>query len=132
MERYVRHNLRVLAEPITILANPTYLPPAGGRQYDRLWTDAADAADHPGGDGQPRGLGDQRRSGCPTSDSSAWPKKMGAKFTFGSNNFDDHPIDMSRCIEAIDRYGLTKDDMYVPCESNALVTEAVTVHGQRS
>ena len=39
---------------------------------------------------------------------------MGAKFTFGSNNFDDRPIDMTRCLEAISRYGLTKDDMFVP------------------
>ena len=40
MERYMRHNLRVLAEPITILANPTYLPPAVEGMYDQLWTDA--------------------------------------------------------------------------------------------
>ena len=41
-------------------------------------------------------------------------KKMSAKFSFGTNNFDDRPIDMTRCFEAIDRYGLTEDDMYVP------------------
>jgi histidinol phosphatase-like PHP family hydrolase len=54
--------------------------------------------------------------------SSPWPherfirmaKNMGAKFTFGSNNFDDKPINMSRCIEAITRYGLTPDDLYMP------------------
>ena len=39
MERYVRHNLRMLAEPITILANPTYLPPPVKDNYDQLWTD---------------------------------------------------------------------------------------------
>ena len=39
MDRYVRHNLRVLSEPITILANPTYLPPAVADKYDELWTD---------------------------------------------------------------------------------------------
>ena len=41
-------------------------------------------------------------------------KAMGAKFTFGSNNFDDRPHDMSRCLNAIDKYGLKKADMYVP------------------
>jgi hypothetical protein len=41
-------------------------------------------------------------------------KKMGARFSFGSNNFHDRPISMSRCIQAIDKYGLTKDDMVVP------------------
>ena len=41
-------------------------------------------------------------------------RRMGAKFTFGSNNFNDKPIDMSRCLEAIGEYGLSKKDMYVP------------------
>ena len=40
MDRYVKHNLRVLAEPITILANPTWLPPSVEDQYDQLWTDS--------------------------------------------------------------------------------------------
>ena len=39
MKRYVRHNLRVLSEPITILANPTYLPNSIKDKYDQLWTD---------------------------------------------------------------------------------------------
>ena len=54
--------------------------------------------------------------------SSQWPhdrfirlaKDMGAKFSFGSNNFNDVPIDMTRCFEAVATYGLVKDDMYVP------------------
>ena len=39
---------------------------------------------------------------------------MGAKFSFGSNNFDDKPIDMTRCFEVIDKYGFTKDDIFLP------------------
>ena len=46
--------------------------------------------------------------------SAVLAKKMGAKFSFGSNNFNDQPIDMSRCFEAIERFGLTKDDVHVP------------------
>jgi hypothetical protein len=114
MRRYMRHNLRVLAEPITILANPTYLPPSLEDKYDQLWTDErmrqviqAALANH---------------VALEINASSPWPherfirmaKNMGAKFTFGSNNFDDKPINMSRCIEAITRYGLTPDDLYVP------------------
>ena len=41
-------------------------------------------------------------------------RQMGAKFSFGSNNFDDRPINMDRCFQAIKRHGLTKQDMYVP------------------
>ena len=58
MERYVRHNLRVLSEPITILANPTYLPPAVEDMYDQLWTEPRTARDHPSGGQQQRGTRD--------------------------------------------------------------------------
>ena len=114
MERYMRHNLRVLAEPVTILANPTYLPAAVEKMYDQLWTDermrriiqAAIASDV--------ALEINARSGLPHDRFIRMAKEMGAKFSFGSNNFDDRPIDMTRCFEAIVRYGLTKADMVVP------------------
>ena len=54
------------------------------------------------------------RSGLPHDRFIRMAKDMGAKFSFGTNNFDDKPIDMSRFMEAIDRYNLSKDDMYVP------------------
>jgi hypothetical protein len=41
-------------------------------------------------------------------------KQMGAKFSFGSNNFHDKPIDLSRCLEVIDTFGLKKKDIHVP------------------
>ncbi len=114
MERYVRHNLRVLAEPITILANPTYVPPPVADQYDELWTDQrmrtiirAAIANHVA-------LEINARSGLPHDRFIRMAKQMGAKFSFGSNNFDDKPIDMSRYFKAIDQYKLTKDNMYVP------------------
>ncbi|MEA3366482.1 MAG: hypothetical protein U9R68_00035, partial [Planctomycetota bacterium] len=108
------HNLRVLSEPITILANPTWLPPAVKDKYDELWTEARmqkvirAAIDHR------VALEINARSGYPHDRFIRLAKTMGAKFSFGTNNFHDKPIDMSRCFEAIRRYGLTKDDMYVP------------------
>lgn len=114
MERYVRHNLRVLSEPIDILANPTYLPPALEDRYDDLWTDTrmrrVIAAAVAGG----VALEINVRSGLPHDRFIRLATRMGAKFTFGSNNFDDRPINMARCAEAIDRYRLGKDDMYSP------------------
>lgn len=114
MDRYVRHNLRVLSEPITILANPTYLPPAVADKYDELWTDermrqVIDAAvkNHVA-------LEINASSKLPSERFIRMAQASGAKFTVGSNNFDDRPIDMSPCIDMIDRCGLTKEDMYVP------------------
>ncbi len=113
MERYLKHNLRVLSEPITILANPTYLPPGLEDKYDQLWTEERmrqviqAAVDH--------------HVALEINASSPWPrerfirlaKRLGAQFTFGTNNFDDQPISMSRCVDAISRYGLTPSDFWV-------------------
>jgi len=114
MERYVRHNLRVLAEPITILANPTYLPPAVKDRYDELWTDERMRTVIQAAIDNNVALEINARSGLPHDRFIRLAKQRGAKFTLGSNNFDDKPIDMTRCVEAIERFGLTKDDMYVP------------------
>ncbi len=114
MERYVRHNLRVLAEPVTILANPTYLPPPVAEMYDELWTDERmlrvirAAVDHG------VALEINARSGLPHDRFLRLARREGARFTFGTNNFHDAPIDMSRCFQSIERYGLRKRDMYVP------------------
>ena len=102
MERYMRHNLRVLAEPITILANPTYLPPPVEDLYDELWTDERMQQVIQAAIDNNVALEINARSGYPRERFIRMAKKMGAKFSFGSNNFDDKPIDMSRCFEAID------------------------------
>jgi hypothetical protein len=114
IERYIRHNLRVLSEPITILANPTYLPPAVKDMYDELWTDERMRRIIRAAMDNQVALEINARSGLPHDRFIRMAKRMGAKFTFGSNNFDDRAIDMTRCFQAIDRYGITKDDMYVP------------------
>jgi hypothetical protein len=114
MQRYLKHNLRVLSEPVTILANPTYLPPAVKDKYDELWTDERMRRVIQAAVDNQVALEINAQSGLPHERFIRMAKQMGAKFTFGSNNFDDRPIHMTRCFEAIDRYGLTKDDLYIP------------------
>jgi hypothetical protein len=114
MEEYMKHNLRILDEPISILANPTYLPPCISNQYERLWTDVrmkqviAKAVE--------KGVALEIQAG------SAYPKlpflklakEMGAKFSFGSNNFDDKVKDVSRWFEMIKTLDLQKADVTHP------------------
>ncbi len=114
MERYVQHNLRVLAEPITILANPTYLPPAVEDLYDQLWTERRMRRIIQAAVNNNVALEINGSSGLPCDRFIELAKQMGASFSLGSNNFNDVPIDMGRCLEAIKRHGLTKKDMYVP------------------
>jgi len=114
MVRYLRHHLRVLAEPITILANPTWLPKAVADRYDELWTDERMKTVIRAAIDNDVALEINARSGYPSERFIRLAKKMGAKFTFGTNNFDGKPIDMSRCLEAIGKYDLGKDDLFVP------------------
>ncbi len=114
MKRYVQHNLRVLAEPATVLANPTWLPDCVADQYDALWTNARMRTIIQAAIDNNVALEINAGSGYPHERFIRMAKKMGAKFSFGSNNFDDQPHDMSRCLKALDKYGLTKADMYVP------------------
>jgi hypothetical protein len=114
MERYVRHNLRVLSEPITILANPTYLPPAVADKYDQLWTDARMRRIIEAAVANRVALEINAQTGLPHDRFLRMAKQMGAKFTFGSNNMDDRPIDMTRCFEAAARCGLTPENILVP------------------
>ncbi len=113
MKRYMRLNLRVLAEPITILANPTYLPAAVADEYDKLWTDDRMKTIIQAAIDNNVALEINASSGLPSDRFIRLAKKMGAKFSFGSNNFDDKPISMKRCFEAIKRFGLTREDMYI-------------------
>ena len=114
MERYVRHNLRVLSEPIQILANPTWLPPSVADRYDELWTDARMRRVIEAAVKNKVALEINATSGYPHDRFIRLAKQAGAKFTFGSNNFDDKPIALTRCLQALETYGLGKDDLYIP------------------
>ena len=112
MERYMAHNLQVLDEPISILANPTYLPTCIAGEYDRLWTEdrmrkvIAKAVE------KGIALEIQAESPFPRAKFLKLAKKMGAKFSFGTNNFNPKPKDLSRWLEVIDWLDLTGDDIW--------------------
>ncbi len=61
-----------------------------------------------------RGKSPGHRSKYPSDRFIRMAKKMGATFSFGSNNFHDKPIDMSRCRKAIKAHGLEGKDLFVP------------------
>ena len=111
MEAYMAHNLRVLGEPVSILANPTYLPPCIADQYDRLWTEArmldviAKAIE--------RGvaLEIQAESDFPKPAFIRLAKQMGAKFSFGTNNFNDKVKDLSAWFNVIEQFDLQASDI---------------------
>ena len=114
MVEYMKHNLRILSEPISILANPTYLPPCISNRYDRLWTDVrmkqviAKAVENG------VALEIQAGSAYPHERFLKLAKEMGAKFSFGSNNFDDKTKALTRWFESVESLGLHVSDLPVP------------------
>ena len=114
MKDYFAHNLRILDEPVSILANPTYLPPCISNRYDQLWTEPrmrqliAKAVE------KGVALEIQAGSAYPRSAFLKLAKSMGARFTFGSNNFDDKTKDLSRWFEAVELLDLKPADLAVP------------------
>ena len=112
MKRYMAHNIQVLEEPISILANPTYLPTCLAGEYDRLWTDARMREIIARAVAKGIALEIQAESPFPRAKFLKLAKKMGAKFSFGTNNFTPKVKDLSRWLEVIDWLDLTGDDIW--------------------
>ena len=114
MEEYVAHNLRILGEPISILANPTYLPAPLAPMYDRLWTEERMKAVI--AKAVARGIAIEIQAGSPFPSPKflRMAKAMGAKFSFGTNNFDPAPKDLTRWLDAITWLDLHGEDIWTP------------------
>ncbi|MDR2862608.1 MAG: hypothetical protein LBV54_01840 [Puniceicoccales bacterium] len=113
MEAYMRHNLRILDEPISILANPTYLPDGIAAQYDRLWTPARMKTLIEKAVRNNVALEIQAGSPFPKPAFIRLARQMGAKFSFGTNNFDDKARDLSKWFDAIDAADIGPADIAV-------------------
>jgi hypothetical protein len=114
MVEYLAHNLRILDEPISILANPTYLPPCIAALYDQLWTEGRMRQVIAKAVAKGVALEIQAGSDFPKPVFLKLAKQMGAKFSFGSNNFDDKTKDLSRWFQAIAQLDLKPADLWSP------------------
>ena len=114
MERYFAHNMQILDEPISILANPTYLPAAIADRYDSLWTEERMRKLIAKAVARGIALEIQAESSFPRPKFLRLAKEMGAKFSFGTNNFDARPKDLSRWLEAIVWLNLGPNDIWNP------------------
>jgi hypothetical protein len=114
MERYIKHNLLVLSEPINIWVNPTFLPESLQQRYDELWTDKRmkiliDAAVK-----NNIAIEINSRYKIPSKKFIDMAKKAGAHFTFGSNQHDTHIGEIEWSVAMAEKCGLQKEDFFVP------------------
>ena len=114
MDDYFAHTMRILDEPISILANPTYLPEPLAGDYDRLWTESRMRAMIAKAVQKGIALEIQAGSPYPQPKFLKLAREMGAKFSFGTNNFDPTPKDLSRWLEVITWLDLHGSDIWIP------------------
>jgi histidinol phosphatase-like PHP family hydrolase len=114
MVEYLAHNLRILGEPVSILANPTYLPPCIASRYDQLWTEDRMRQVIAKAVAKGVALEVQAGSDYPKPAFLKLAKAMGAKFSFGTNNHDDKTKDLSRWFQAITLLDLKPADLWAP------------------
>jgi hypothetical protein len=120
MERYVAHNIGILSEPITIWANPTYLPDVLVSRYDELWTNARmkkliDAAVK-----NNVAIEINSRYKIPNAKFIKMAKAAGAHFTFGTNQHGQGLGEINWSIDMAEECGLTREDFYIPKREIAL------------
>lgn len=113
MERYMRHNLQILGEPVTILANPTYLPTQLAGRYEHFWTRERQETLIAKAVERGVALEIQATSQFPSDDFVKLAKRMGAKFSVGTNNFSDAELPIDRWYRVVDACGLTERDFLV-------------------
>ncbi|MDO5308333.1 MAG: hypothetical protein Q4G03_02405 [Planctomycetia bacterium] len=111
-ELYFQHCLRVLSEPIDIYANPTYLPDFIADYYDYYWTDDRMRVIIQAAIDGNIALEIQAESAFPKPRFIELAKKMGAKFSFGTNNFDTRLKSTDAWRLAITRFNLTNENFW--------------------
>jgi hypothetical protein len=114
MNEYVEHNLRVLAEPIQVWANPTYLPESLQADYDALWT--AERMDRVIRAAVRNNVAIEINAHfqIPSATFIRRAKAAGARFSIGSNRHVQGIGEIDWCVRMARECGLTAKDIYVP------------------
>ena len=118
MEQIVDQTVKILTnEPADIFANATYIPDDMNADYDKYWTDERVErvlnvlAEHK------IALEVSARYKIPSLDIIRKAKAKGIKFTFGTNNVDANFGRLEYSLEAVEKCGLTVEDMWFPTMS---------------
>ena len=120
MDLYVAHTLKVLAEPINIWANPTYLPDTLIARYDELWTDARMQTVIDAAVKNNVAIEINSRFKVPNARFVKMAKASGAKFTFGTNQHGEGIGEIDWSIDLAKECGLKAADFFVPERKLAL------------
>lgn len=118
MDHLVNQTVKILTnEPADIFANPTFLPDDMNADYDKYWTDKRVERVLDVLQKYNIALEINPRYCIPSMNIIRKAKERGIKFTFGTNNVDSNFGKLEYCIEAIEKCGITADDIWFPSMS---------------
>ena len=118
MDHLVDQTVKILTnEPADIFANPTFLPDDMNADYDKYWTDKRVERVLDVLQKYNIALEINPRYCIPSMNIICKAKERGIKFTFGTNNVDSNFGKLEYCIEAIEKCGITADDIWFPSMS---------------
>ena len=118
MEQIVDQTVKILTnEPADIFANATYIPDDMNADYDKYWTDERVERVLNVLAENNIALEISARYKIPSLDIIKKAKAKGIKFTFGTNNVDANFGRLEYSLEAVEKCGLTVEDMWFPTMS---------------
>ena len=126
MDLIVDQTVKILSyEPADIFANATYIPDDMNLDYDKYWTE--ERVDKVLDVLQKHNIALEisARYKIPSLDIIRKAKERGIKFTFGTNNVDANFGRLEYSLEAVEKCGLTVEDMWFPTMSVRRDREAV-------
>ena len=118
MDRIVDETVKILSyEPADIFANATYIPDDMNLDYAKYWTE--ERVDKVLDVLQKHNIALEisARYKIPSLDIIRKAKERGIKFTFGTNNVDANFGRLEYSLEAVEKCGLTVEDMWFPTMS---------------
>ena len=114
MARYVDFNVQVMATPINILANPTFLPTCIRDRYDELWTHRRMDKVIKAALRHSVAIEITARYNIPSEAFIRRAKEAGVRFSFGSNYHNADVGKLDYCLQMSKVCGLTRQDIYLP------------------
>jgi len=115
MDRYVDFHIQVMAaEPIDILANPTFLPECLQDQFDAIWTPARMRRIIDGAVRYGVAIEINSKYRVPRLPFLRMAKQAGVRFSIGSNIHGEGAGRIEECVEAAKAAGLEGRDFFMP------------------
>ena len=111
LERYFAHCMTVVNEPITILANPTYLPDKVKHRYDEFWSEDRMSTFIDAAIKNKVALEIQSGTQFPNKKFIELALKKGAKISIGRNNHDDKPNELKRSLDWLEELNVKPENM---------------------